>query len=85
MDKLDLPTPPPRHFWVIKSVLGLPLLELRKKVWFFSVSVDGIIPLNDGQHPEDRIKWAAAAMLDRLDTRNADRDFLDKHYGAHNA
>lgn len=85
MHNFDLPTPPPGHFWMVRAIMGMPMLELRKKVWFFSVCVDGIIPLKDGQLPEDRIKWAAAAMLDRLDARHQDHAFLDKHYGAHHA
>lgn len=80
MSDFQLPEPPPNHFWRITRTLGMPGLQLRRKVWIFSVCVDDIIPVGDSP-PERRIMWAAKELLDRVEQRKRNQAFTEQHYG----
>lgn len=80
MPDFNLPPAPEGHFWSITSMMGLPMLVLRKKVWFWSVYVDGSIPIGD-QTPGERIEWAAQRILNDFYTKQQDEQFLSKHRG----
>ncbi|WP_181578173.1 hypothetical protein [Arthrobacter sp. AQ5-05] len=82
MSGLNLPTPPENHFWRIGSVLGLPVVKLRKRVWFFSVLVNEIIPIGDATDKEN-VEWAAQEILDRITAHEERRQFISKYQGDH--
>lgn len=80
MSDLNLPPAPDGHFWRVSSVLGLPKVNLRKHVWFFSVEVDAIIPLGMDSDKE-AVEWAAQEILDRIAARAERRSFMSRNGG----
>lgn len=61
-------------------MLGLVQVQLRKRVWFFSVNVNTIIPLMDGAD-EEAAEWAAHEILRREAIEAAHDQFIRKNAG----
>lgn len=82
MFEFNLPPAPDGHFWRVTALMGLPMLELRRKVWFFSVCVDSSIPLSD-ETPENRVRWAADHILATFNAKQQNREFISTNLGDH--
>ncbi|MGO2067631.1 hypothetical protein [Glutamicibacter arilaitensis] len=84
MSELNLPSAPEGHFWRVFQTMGLERIQLRKKVWFFSVKIGDIIPimLHDAT-PAEAVEWGAHQILERLRVRQESEDFIKEHGGDH--
>ena len=82
MSDLNLPEPPAGHFWRITTALGCQRVLLRKRVWFFSVLIDDVIPVGEGS-PEANVLFGAELILERLANRQRHNEFMMKHGGDH--
>lgn len=82
MADLNLPPAPEGHFWRITTALGMPRVLLRKRVWFFSVLVDDVIPVGESS-PEKNVLFGAELILHRLAERERSEDFMNQFGGDH--
>jgi len=84
MGELDLPPAPEGHFWRVFETLGLERVQLRKRVWFFSVKVDDIIPIMAWDAtPAETVEWGANQILKRLKVRQESEQFFKQYGGDH--
>ena len=82
VSELNLPPAPEGHFWRVFQTMGLERVQLRKRVWFFSVKVGDIIPIMNAT-PAEAVEWGAQQILDRIRIRQESEDFIKQHGGDH--